>query len=163
MTETNPTHLPERTPTDLVGVESVLDRLAAAERSAARAGLEDRLLNASRDVLARSTEAPAPIRFPVAGRWRLAAAITLLAGVGVLVTAWLTMQQAITVPAADQVAVETPQAIDEPINADDLRGELEDLLASYDAIESADLADAAPTSGTFWAENEGLTTEDPTR
>lgn len=163
MTETNPTIPPERTPTDLVGMESALDRLAVAERASAREGLEDRLFGASRGVIAQSTDAPAPIRFPVAGCWRLAAAVALLAGAGVLATAWLTTRPAMTVPAPNGLATETPTAVAEPINADDLRGELEDLLASYDAVESADLADASPTSGTFWAENEGLTTEDPIR
>jgi hypothetical protein len=144
-------------------MESALDRLASAERASARAGLENRLFGASRGALAQSTDAPATLRFPAAGRWRLAAVVALLAGAGVLATAWLTTRPVTVAPPPNQVATEIPKASDEPIDADDLRGELEDLLASYDEVESADLADASPTSGTFWAENEGLTTEDPIR
>ena len=85
MNDMNQTNGSERTPRDLLEIQGAVDRLAEAERGSAGAALEDRVFAASRGALA----APAPIRFPSAGRWRLAAAMAVLAGAGLFASAWL--------------------------------------------------------------------------
>lgn len=150
----------ERTPRDLVEIQGAVDRLAKAERGSASAGFEDRVFAASRAALA----APAPIRFPAAGRWRLAAAMALIAGAGLFVSAWVTMRGgSATIIVSPGPLVENTPAVEEALDADALRGELEDLLASYDAVEQADLADSTPMSETFWDDDDAPMKEDPIR
>lgn len=167
MSGTNNAPESNQTPADLLAIESAIERLAAAERRAANLGIEERIFAASRATLAVSSAPPANLRFPASGRWRLAAALVLLAGVGMLASIWVASTRIPGAPGPlahkGDPAGPSETSVEQPINAEDIRDELEELLASYDAVERADLADAAPVSGTFWAEDEGLMTEDPSR
>lgn len=166
MNGTNQPNDTDRTPDDLLNVQGSIGRLAEFDRRAAKPGLEGRLFDASIGAFKASNHAPAPIRFPGAGGWRLAASITVLAGTGLLGSLWLMRQPStsivapITSPAPIAQAEPTQT---EPLDADELRGELEDFLASYDAVEKADLADSTPMSPTFWDSEDALGREDPIR
>lgn len=80
------------TPADLLATENRLDRLGHAERSAARPGLEDRLLAATAGTFrASASEAPAVLASIGPGRprmWRMAASIAVV-GAAVMGGLWL--------------------------------------------------------------------------
>ncbi|MBL0926495.1 MAG: hypothetical protein IBJ11_02440 [Phycisphaerales bacterium] len=90
-------HDGDRTPNELLGIASALDRLAASDRASARAGLEDRLLIMTRRELStrRDPESALSDRALVAGSItptsasrapaaRMAASVAVLIGGGLL-------------------------------------------------------------------------------
>ncbi|MBL8747481.1 MAG: hypothetical protein JNK58_14140 [Phycisphaerae bacterium] len=159
-----PSNEHDHTPPDLLEMRDAVDRLAGSERLAADAGLEARVFRSSLPALRSAGGAPRAIRFPSAGWWRLAAGVALLAGVGLMVSMWLTSRAtpgvwtAATTPAP--IAENTANG-DDTIDTDRLRDELDDFLASYDAVERADLADSTPMTQTFWDSDGGLSSEEP--
>lgn len=162
-----PSHA-DRTPDDLLPIESSLERLARAERGSARSGLEDRLFAATRAPIARAA-APRTLRFPGSWPMRLAAAVALIAGVGLAVWSWRSGGVLPPTTPLDPIAsnrttpVDAEPSDEDPIDAELLREELDALVSSYEAVERAELANAAPISESFWDATHDLPEEDPSR
>lgn len=150
------------TPAELKAIESRLNALASAEARRVPAGLEDRLFQGSRGVL---VEAPASLRFPAPGRWRLAAAVLLVAGAGIAAAFYVGSRG--STPGAGrgtgQMVQRTPVGEPAIVEGDDLQSEIEALLSTYDEVRGADLARATPMGDGFWGEDVGLSTEDTTQ
>lgn len=146
------------TPAELRDIERRLDAMGSRERASAPRGLEDRLFAASLQAL-RTGEAPAgAARDRQAGTrgWfmnpglRLAAAVAIVALVGAAAWRWNAGTPTV-VPSAPIASGTTPS----PALSDDdatLQADFESFFASADEViePSGDLAEAAPSSDSFW-------------
>lgn len=126
------THEQDATPADIVPVESRLNALAERDRRAAPDSLEDRLFLATRAPLRAAAEPPAPMRMPAPPAWRaplrLAAAIAVVAGAGLLAVSYF--------KSAPTVAVGTQTT--DSVDVDAVQADLDDFLASLDSASAGD-------------------------
>ncbi|MEO0483751.1 MAG: hypothetical protein AAF138_09005 [Planctomycetota bacterium] len=117
-------------------MEQLLGRVAAEDRAAAPVGLEDRLFAATRSKpalkLVGSTAASGPSRrrLPLVG-FAAAAAVLLVAGVGVWKAGWLSASQPAAAP--NELLSAEMNAAESELDAAEI--ELEIWIASLDALE----------------------------
>lgn len=143
------------TPKELREMSAALDRLGARDRSSARHDYESQLFEASRGALAGS--APLKLVRPVSAvsrPWmRLAAAVALVAGAGLIASVWLA-------PRGGGGGVSAPvQQMTQSGGVDSIRADLEEFLSVIEAGDSWSVAGAEQEQSRFWSDDLSISEE----